>query len=294
MSEEENIEEQPTDNLQQSTENNDSISEPSTINEPPSIENMEVHHHPDLHHKPKKRKEYFLEFLMIFLAVTMGFFAENLREHFKDSNEIKNNIQSIVTDLHSDVTMYNKVMQENQLSDRRIDTMISLLKTGRSNTSEIYFLARYSTANNDVYTPNTRTFDLMKSSGTLKLIEPRRLLDSISDYYQGLQILTPQSALQAQKITDVHVVNNQLFDGSVFQQMFTRSHSNNATETHIEKPGNNPPLLSNDFAIINKIIIAYHYLYATTEINNAFAENNCKQARHLIEIIKKEYHLENE
>ena len=36
-------------------------------------ENMEVHHHPDLHHKPKKWKEYFLEFLMIFLAVTMGF-----------------------------------------------------------------------------------------------------------------------------------------------------------------------------------------------------------------------------
>ncbi len=31
---------------------------------------MEVHHHPDLHHKPKKWKEYFLEFLMIFLAVT--------------------------------------------------------------------------------------------------------------------------------------------------------------------------------------------------------------------------------
>ncbi len=43
---------------------------------------MEVHHHPDLHHKPKKWKEYFLEFLMIFLAVTMGFFAENIRENY--------------------------------------------------------------------------------------------------------------------------------------------------------------------------------------------------------------------
>src|SRR6476659_2694983 len=44
-------------------------------------ENMEVHHHPDIHHKPKKWKEYFLEFLMIFLAVTLGFIAENIREH---------------------------------------------------------------------------------------------------------------------------------------------------------------------------------------------------------------------
>lgn len=48
---------------------------------------MEVHHHPDLHHKPKKRKEYFLEFLMIFLAVTMGFIAENVREHFAEEKQ---------------------------------------------------------------------------------------------------------------------------------------------------------------------------------------------------------------
>lgn len=32
---------------------------------------MEVHHHP--HVKEKKFKEYFLEFIMIFLAVTLGF-----------------------------------------------------------------------------------------------------------------------------------------------------------------------------------------------------------------------------
>ena len=45
---------------------------------------MEVHHHPDLHHNKKKGKEYFLEFLMIFLAVCMGFIAENVREHFTE------------------------------------------------------------------------------------------------------------------------------------------------------------------------------------------------------------------
>jgi len=39
--------------------------------------NMEVHHHPDLHHRKKKFKEYVLECLMIFLAVTLGFFCGN-------------------------------------------------------------------------------------------------------------------------------------------------------------------------------------------------------------------------
>ena len=50
---------------------------------------MEVHHHPDLHHKKKKFKEYFLEFLMIFLAVTMGFFAESLTEHLGNKEKEK-------------------------------------------------------------------------------------------------------------------------------------------------------------------------------------------------------------
>lgn len=51
MNEEEKIEDQPTDNLQQSTEN-DNISERPTTNEQPSTENMEVHHHTHPgHHK---------------------------------------------------------------------------------------------------------------------------------------------------------------------------------------------------------------------------------------------------
>jgi hypothetical protein len=44
---------------------------------------------------------------MIFLAVTLGFFAENLREHIKDNAEIKSNMQSMIADLQADVFMYN-------------------------------------------------------------------------------------------------------------------------------------------------------------------------------------------
>ena len=68
-----------------------------------ATENMEVHHHPDLHHKPKKWKEYFLEFLMIFLAVTMGFIAENIREHFVLKKHEKEYMVSLVRDLNNDI-----------------------------------------------------------------------------------------------------------------------------------------------------------------------------------------------
>ena len=250
---------------------------------------MEVHHHP--HVEKKGFKKYFLEFLMIFLAVTMGFFAENVREHFKDKSEIQNDMQSMIADLQTDVAMYNSFLASNQLSDRRIDTLITLLKTDRSNTANIYFLARYITANNNTYTPNTKTFDQMKSSGTLKLIQPRKLLDSISEYYQSLQYFPGVNNLQNQKLSDIHAANSQLFDGYIFQKMFDVTHSEFAVAGNIKKPDGNPALLSGDFKVINSVIIAYHYLYSVTQINDEHAFERCRNAERLIELLKKEYNL---
>ena len=44
-------------------------------------------------------KEYFLEFLMIFLAVTMGFFAKNIREMISDSEREKDFMKSLIKDI---------------------------------------------------------------------------------------------------------------------------------------------------------------------------------------------------
>jgi hypothetical protein len=46
---------------------------------------MEVHHHPQV--ERKNFKEYFLEFLRIFLGVTLGFFVETMRETIVGNNE---------------------------------------------------------------------------------------------------------------------------------------------------------------------------------------------------------------
>ena len=61
---------------------------------------MEVHHHPNM--EKKRFKEYFLEFLMIFLAVTMGFFAESLREHINEKSRAHDFAVTLYADLKAD------------------------------------------------------------------------------------------------------------------------------------------------------------------------------------------------
>ncbi len=58
---------------------------------------MEVHHAHS--HGKKSWKDYGTEFIMIFLAVTAGFFAETLREHIGDSKKEKEYMVSMLADL---------------------------------------------------------------------------------------------------------------------------------------------------------------------------------------------------
>src|SRR6202030_3863953 len=61
-------------------------------------ENMEVHKHP--HHVTHKKKwgEYLLEFIMLFLAVFLGFIAENVREHLSEKNKAYSLAKSLEND----------------------------------------------------------------------------------------------------------------------------------------------------------------------------------------------------
>ncbi len=66
---------------------------------------MEVHHHPEV--EKKGLKEYVLEGLMIFLAVTMGFFAETIRESVSDRSKGREYLKSFVQDLKSDTANFS-------------------------------------------------------------------------------------------------------------------------------------------------------------------------------------------
>jgi hypothetical protein len=88
---------------------------------------MEVHHHPAVHHEEKHFKDYFLEFLMIFLAVTMGFLAENLREYITDKNHVEELAGQLRQDLDNDTIKLNKLIGFQQLQLRRIDSLYDIL-----------------------------------------------------------------------------------------------------------------------------------------------------------------------
>ncbi|MGZ3750031.1 MAG: hypothetical protein ACXVAU_02075 [Mucilaginibacter sp.] len=99
-----------------------------TANSKLQTENMEVHHHPQLEHKPKPWKEYLLEGLMIFLAVTMGFFAESIRENITNREHAEQLTMQLVTELKSDTVQLRQIDSAESKIQMRIDTLLLSLQ----------------------------------------------------------------------------------------------------------------------------------------------------------------------
>ncbi len=256
---------------------------------------MEVHAHS---HTPRKKwTHYFWEFLMLFLAVSLGFYAENTRETILHKKEVKTQLNSMLSDLQSDISLFDSVTDRNRYSAETADSLIELLHSDITNTTEIYFTARTVTANVGYYYTNSKSFEQLKTAGLLRYIKNNALLDSIGNYYASFQWLANQIDLLRLKLDEIHKGNTRLFDSYVFQQMtmvikIISKSSLGGQRTTISKPAVKPELLSADTKDINTVSLNYHY-YSTTMkfyIRNAIALQN--RAKGLIEMIKKEYHLD--
>jgi len=145
---------------------------------------MEVHHHPDVHHKKKKFKEYFLEFLMIFLAVTLGFFAENIREHIADGKKEKYLIHLLKEDLTKDTArlhllIYVRIPLVNKFMDSATRQITSL--PIRENEKRLIAAIENGTVYFD-FTPSEIALSEFKYAGRVDLIENPEVKDAIFNY----------------------------------------------------------------------------------------------------------------
>src|SRR5271170_6524161 len=130
---------------------------------------MEVHHHPRI--EKKEFKGYFLEFLMIFLAVTLGFFAENIREHFTDKNNTKEYLETYRDELIQQealLAQYKKIYQKKVIV---CDSVKNIFFTGEENRKLEMEERLYTFANTLVDIPfNTSSYDQMVNAGALRYI----------------------------------------------------------------------------------------------------------------------------
>jgi hypothetical protein len=212
---------------------------------------MEVHHHPDLHHKKKNFKEYFLEFLMIFLAVTLGFIAENMREKITEHHRAKIYAAEMVNDLVSDTVDLRKYIKYMTYADHNVDTLFQLLSVHDPKeipSGKLYWYGLFGGATRS-FVPNDATFEQMKSSGSLSYFTRNSLAKKVAEYDRLCRLMKASDNSDEAIYVEVRKVRAQIFEfkynaiaNNIYQAkqvLFDR----NRIDSFIKS---NPPLLTYD------------------------------------------------
>jgi len=144
---------------------------------------MEVHHHPHVPTHAKPWKEYLLEGLMIFVAVTLGYGAENIREHFIETKKAVVSAKNLYKDVLDDSVTYQQSLQNRDRQDALFEIISDLYEKKQltQHIPELYAAHSYVSLRM-LPIMNSLALDEIKSSGTLRFIEDDSLKTAIQLY----------------------------------------------------------------------------------------------------------------
>ena len=144
---------------------------------------MEVHHHPHIPTHAKPWKEYIIEGLMIFVAVTLGYAAENVREHYVNKHKGIISVQNLYKDLKEDSINYERSIKNRNFQDSCFVVISNLFDENKiKNEIPTVYAAHSDISLRMLPIMNTMALDQIKSSGALNFIEDNELKQLIQSY----------------------------------------------------------------------------------------------------------------
>jgi hypothetical protein len=141
---------------------------------------MEVHHHPEV--EKKGFKEYILEGLMIFLAVMMGFIAENIRESISEHKRAAEFARSYYEDIKKDTSQLYSLIKFSKHKIRACDSTVATLHLPDNlQRDTIAYREGQVTSNVFPFHPSSGSYEQIKSSGSLRFFK-QKMVNLMNEY----------------------------------------------------------------------------------------------------------------
>ena len=248
-------------------------------------EPMEVHKHP--HHVTQKKKwpEYLLEFLMIFFAVTMGFFAENMRENTVEKQREKQFMISFVRDLELDTQELSVGKEFRMQKVQAIDSTLTILADRNSNLLPgVVFSLSTKFYGCRAFYQNSGTLDQLKNSGGLRLIRNRKIVDAIEAYDQQVKRMKVRDEFEIELFMNNDRIAQNLFEAKSVIKVFSIKLNPDTLSVRTAFIKINLPYL-NEY--INNLLKYEPMLRSNLDL----FETSKQKALNLIKLIKNEYKL---
>ncbi|MEO6219179.1 MAG: hypothetical protein ABIO81_02040 [Ginsengibacter sp.] len=239
---------------------------------------MEVHAHT---HTPRKKwTHYFWEFLMLFLAVTLGFFVENWREHYIEHKRAGQYAEMMREDLLKDTKQLGELIRgtEDLKLSERIWKRVYGMPIVRITVADIDSLTNPG-IDLSRFAWNDATYSQMKSSGTLRLFSEKDLVRKLALYESYIK----EIGFFNKNIDDAFS-SEYLLKASYYKSKFFENNPDIKGNVLLKQAGYNFNGWEMEDAITQRII-SYQLI-----LRDIYPEIK-KTAAEIIDLLKKEYRL---
>ena len=246
---------------------------------------MELHHP---HVAKKSFKEYFFEFIMIFLAVTLGFFAENIREHRVEREREIQFMHSLLEDLKIDTTQVSNYIRFYRSIRNYCDSIqLSITHTNIFKNSNDFYNYTRKLAQYNRYYHTDRTIQQLKNAGNMRLIRKWNVSNAITEYDTQTKLLAEIDQQLNEEIIKYREYLIEFLDLSSYDKSNPfGSFMDMSVHTH-----GNPGFIGNDS---KKSLVIYNQAFTLKIFLNG-VENSAntvsKSAKQLLDLVQKEYEI---
>jgi len=242
---------------------------------------MEVHAHT---HTPRKKwTHYFWEFLMLFLAVTLGFFVENQREHYIEHQRAKRFAASLFEDLQADTAEIH--MNHTYIENLFLATdsvLFELDKPGDlQNDSILQLSGTRRLLVFDLFDPQMGNYEQIKNSGALRYFS-QNLVKKLTFYESRKNRLVMQKQEYLDFINSVVTPFCIKMADAKFLDTNTPNLSSESASVFITNP---------DKEILNQWQNMIFILRRKLEEHKTGIGRHEVMSREIMEDLRKEYHL---
>ncbi len=228
---------------------------------------------------------------MLFLAVTLGFIAENLREHLSEQKKEKEYIASFVDDLKKDTAEIRSTSKQLFKNIHEEDSLIFLLQHYRNTDSVNKKCYRHylRSAVNVVFAAfNQNTMNQLLNTGSVRLITKQYILDSIMAYNGLVKSVNLQADYYNDEFKKAFDYSTNIFDLSYIHARLNDDYTVQPTMRYDTAHFN---LVNVDEAVLRKYAA---YLIMQQNLSTGYLlqlrETN-KYAGRLLKLLKKEYRI---
>ena len=225
---------------------------------------------------------------MLFLAVTLGFFVENQREHYVENKKEKQYVKSFYEDLTDDEhdlqLNVDFLIDQMQKADT-LEVLMMNIKIGQPANLIYMYLREMTRSSPGRLYPNDRTIVQLRNARGMRLIKNKSVSDSMVGYYRTAEVIQFQTDEGLNSRRELREKYIPIINAKDFLKVI------DSTNTIINVP-ESLYLRKIDAEVINGCIIEIDRIKT---LNLAIAKrilNLKEKATRIKEFLKKEYQLE--